>query len=239
MIETVGIRDAALYNRRMRIFLEEVGVYPVSCEKLSAGRDDRTWLDGVLAGGGKIVQLRDKESDDNVLLEKARYFKTRCREAGALFMVNDRLDIALLSDADGMHVGQNDLHPAEIRTLAPDIIIGLSCNSLEHVQQLGSLVKSSKCSASYFNVGPIYATGTKEGLHTFLGPEVISNYTSHCDLPFTVMGGIKFNHVQELISSGAKRLAVVTAISQAQDIAQETAKWQTEIMKHRQLMDNG
>ncbi len=106
-----GVKNKELYLQRCKQFEENVGVYPVSCEKLCAGRSDREWLDGVIAGGAQIVQLRDKESNDRELLAKARYFREKTEEAGVLFFLNDRLDIALLSDADGMHVGQKDLPP--------------------------------------------------------------------------------------------------------------------------------
>ncbi len=217
--------DAEKYERRLRQFVEEVTVYPVSCEKLAAGRSDREWLDGVLAGGARIVQLRDKESKDAVLLEKARHFREKTREAGALFLVNDRLDIALLSDADGIHVGQNDLPPGEIRKLAPDLLIGLSCNSEADAEALVRLVAKDPNLVSYFNVGPIYPTGTKAGLLSFLGPQAIAAFSSKCPLPFTVMGGIKYGHIDQLVACGAKRIAVVTAISQADDIKSETARW--------------
>jgi len=214
------------YNLRLRQFIEEVTLYPVSCERMAAGRTDREWLDGVLAGGARIVQLRDKESSDRELLAKARYFRDKTREAGALFFMNDRLDIALLADADGMHVGQDDLPPEEIRKLAPDFLIGLSCNTLEQAKKLGDTVKKGDCPVSYFNIGPLYTTATKQGLKEFIGIQAIDRFTSACPLlPFTVMGGIKVNHIDELCAAGVKRIAVVTAISQAPDIAGETALW--------------
>ena len=218
-----------LYRRRLQQFVQEVTVYPVSCEKLADGRTDREWLDGVLAGGARIVQLRDKESTDRELLAKAHYFRAKTREAGALFLMNDRLDIALLADADGMHVGQQDLPPEEIRRLAPEFLIGLSCNTLEQTRKLGKDVEVGTCPVSYFNVGPLYPTATKQGLREFVGPQAVGQFTKTCPLPFTVMGGIKLSHIQELCSVGVKRIAVVTAISQAIDIAAETAFWIKEI----------
>lgn len=213
------------YNLRLHHFLDEVTLYPVSCERLAAGRTDQEWLEGVLAGGARIVQLRDKESPDSELLAKARYFREKTREAGALFLVNDRLDIALLADADGVHVGQNDLPPEEIRRLAPDFLIGLSCNTLEQVKNLGAKVRKGLCPVSYFNVGPLYATATKQGLKDYLGAHAIHQFIRECSLPFTVMGGIKVDHIEELCAAGVKRMAVVTAISQAPDITLETAAW--------------
>jgi thiamine-phosphate pyrophosphorylase len=217
--------DAEKYARKLRQFTNEVTLYPVSCEKLAAGRGDREWLDGVLAGGARIVQLRDKESKDAVILEKARYFRQKTREAGALFLVNDRLDIALLADADGIHVGQNDLPPLEIRKLAPDFLVGLSCNSEKDVEVLARLIAKNPDAVSYFNIGPIYPTGTKEGLQSFLGPEIVTTLSRMCPLPFTVMGGIKYQHIDQLVSCGARRIAVVTAITQANDIKEETSRW--------------
>ncbi len=234
MIEIQGVADNQLYAQRLRQFEEEVGVYPVSCERLAAGRSDREWLDGVLAGGARIVQLRDKESSDSELLAKALYFREKTREAGVLFFLNDRLDIALLADADGMHVGQKDLPPVEIRKLAPNILIGFSCNTEEQVKALGNEVEQGQSAVSYYNIGPIHPTGTKEGLHHFLGAEAVSLFSRHCLLPFTVMGGIKREHLGSLLRAGARRIAVVTAISQAKDIASETAYWQQQVVSGRE-----
>lgn len=214
-----------LYQKRLDIFLNQVTLYPVSGEKFAEGRSDEQWLDAVLEGGAKIVQLRDKESPDGRLLAKAKYFRKRTREAGALFLINDRLDIALLSDADGIHVGQEDLPPAEIRKLAPDMIIGLSCNTEEQARELGLFERQGMLPISYYNIGPLYATGTKSGLREFIGPESVARYSNHCTAPFTVMGGIKLSHVEEVVAAGGRRIAVVTALTKAVDIAAETRKW--------------
>ncbi len=228
-----GVTDNQLYSQRLHQFVEDVAVYPVSCERLAAGRNDKEWLDNVLDGGARIVQLRDKESSDRELLEKARYFREKTREAGALFFLNDRLDIALLADADGMHVGQKDLPPVEIRRLAPNILIGFSCNTEDQVKALGEEVKQGQSAVSYYNIGPLFHTGTKEGLHHFLGAEAIPLFSRHCPLPFTVMGGIKLKHLDTLLRVGARRIAVVTAISQADNIASETDCWQQRIESGR------
>ncbi|HFQ89447.1 MAG TPA: thiamine phosphate synthase [Desulfobulbus sp.] len=217
------------HGQRLRRLIEAVGVYPVSCELLAAGRSDEEWLDAVLAGGAPIVQLRDKRSSDRRLLEKARYFRRQTRRANALFLVNDRVDIALLADADGVHLGQQDLPPEEVRRLAPDMLIGVSCNSEEQAVRLGELERQGRLAASYYNIGPLYPTATKEGLAEFLGPGAIARFSRHLDLPFTVMGGIKFEHIRPLVALGARRIAVVTAISQAADMAAETGRWMREI----------
>ncbi|HHD64564.1 MAG TPA: thiamine phosphate synthase [Desulfobulbaceae bacterium] len=233
------MKDTSRYAQRMQQFVERVDIYPVSCERLAGGRSDREWLGAVLAGGARIVQLRDKGSSDRELLAKAHYFRRKTREAGALFIVNDRLDIALLSKADGIHLGQNDLPPEAVRSLAPDMIIGLSCNTEEQARQLGLLEQQGACPVSYYNIGPLYATGTKEGLVRFLGPDAIECFSRHSRLPFTVMGGIKAEHIDVLVRLGARCIAVVTAISQAKDITCETSQLRERIIEARSRQING
>lgn len=208
---------------RLNHFINHVSVYPVSCEKLGNGRSDLEWLDGVIAGGAQIVQLRDKISDDRTFLIKARAFRQKTREAGILFLVNNRIDIALLADADGVHLGNSDIPALEARQLAPEWLIGVSANTKEQAGQ------AAEAGASYYNIGPIYATKTKAGLVNFIGPDAIKTYSAESALPFTVMGGIKRKHIGELTTQGARRLAVVTALTKATDIPNETTRWITEI----------
>jgi thiamine-phosphate pyrophosphorylase len=208
-----------IYQERLRKFITEVTLYPVSCEKLAAGRGDREWLEAVLAGGARIVQLRDKEADGRTLLAKAKLFRRKTREAGALLIVNDRLDIALLSEADGIHLGNQDLPCEEVRRFAPDLLIGVSCNREEEA------ASAEERGASYYNIGPLFTTGTKEGIKEFLGLEAIPRFSRHSSLPFTVMGGIKKQHIPALLAAGVRRPAVVTALTQAADIAAETREW--------------
>jgi thiamine-phosphate pyrophosphorylase len=213
------------YQEKLRIFREEVTVYPVSCEPLSKGRSDIQWLEGVLAGGARIVQLRDKYSNDRTFYQKALIFREKTVKAGALFIVNNRVDIALLAGADGVHLGNDDLPADRVREFAPELIIGVSCNSPEQA------ATAKARGASYFNIGPLFNTETKKNLTSFLGPAAIEQFSPLCDLPFTVMGGVKMNHVRELVSRGARRIAVVTALTQADDIAAETRCWVEEIRK--------
>ena len=211
--------EQASYKEKLTFFREKVTIYPVSCEPLANGRSDIEWLEGVLAGGAKIVQLRDKYSDDRAFYQKALIFREKTNNAGALFIVNNRLDIALLAHADGVHLGNNDLPVEKVREFGPDLIIGVSCNEKEQV----STVKER--GGSYYNIGPIYTTKTKKNLTPFLGSDVIESFSSLCDLPFTVMGGVKRDHIQDLVAKGVRRIAVVTALTQAKDIAAETRLW--------------
>lgn len=214
---------SALHQRRMAQFIAEVTVYPVSCEALAAGRTDEEWLTAVLAGGARIVQLRDKKSSDQVLLAKAKRFRQLTATAGALLIVNNRVDIALLAEADGVHLGNSDIPAQEARKLGPDLIIGISANTEEQA------ATAAARGGSYFNIGPLFPTQTKEGLSSFLGPEAIPTFAARSSLPFTVMGGIKFHHLEQLSRHQAQHIAVVTALSQAPDIAAETHRWATTI----------
>ena len=211
--------EYASYQQKMTFFQKEVTVYPVSCEPLALGRSDIVWLEGVLAGGAKIVQLRDKVSDDRTFYEKALLFRQKTRAAGALLIVNNRFDIALLSEADGVHLGNDDLPCEQVRKMAPDLIIGVSCNAPEQA------ATAAERGASYYNIGPLFQTDTKKKLTAFLGPDAIDTFADLSDLPFTVMGGIKLDHVKELVSRGGCRIAEVTPLTQAEDIAGETRLW--------------
>lgn len=213
------ISHSYLYEKRLKQFINEVTIYPVSCEKLANGRSDYEWLEAVLNGGARIVQLRDKEADDHTLYQKAVMFRRQTNAFGALFIVNDRADIALMSNADGVHLGNNDTAAAKARKTAPDLLIGVSCNTMAQA------ATAENRGASYFNIGPLFPTKTKENLSNFLGTAAITKFSTKCQLPFTVMGGIKKKHIPELIATGAKRVAVVTALTQAKDIADETREW--------------
>jgi thiamine-phosphate pyrophosphorylase len=213
------------YSGKMTFLRERVTIYPVSCEPLAMGRSDIDWLEAVLAGGAKMVQLRDKHSDDLTFYRKALMFREKTKEAGALFIVNNRVDIALMSKADGVHLGNTDLPAQEVRKLAPQLIIGLSCNSPEQA------ATAKERGASYFNIGPLYETETKKNLTPFLGPGAVKTFSSFCELPFTVMGGIKLEHIEALAALGVRRIAVVTALTQAEDIAAETRRWVEAIDK--------
>nr|MBF0221140.1 thiamine phosphate synthase [Desulfobulbaceae bacterium] len=218
---------ASTHKTRLKHFIEKVTLYPVSCEELANGRSDIEWLEAVLAGGAKIVQLRDKLSDDKTVFEKAKIFRKKTQQANALLIINNRIDIALAVGADGVHLGNSDLPANEARKLAPEMIIGVSANTEDQA------AKAAGLGASYYNIGPIFPTSTKEGLSSFLGTGAIKLFSSHSDLPFTVMGGIKLNHVAELTAHGAHRIAVVTAITQAEEMATETRLWLDQLKQER------
>jgi len=191
----------------------EVDIYPVTCERLSAGRSNLEVLNDVIRGGARIIQLREKECSRKELYHLALAFREVTQKAGVLLFINDYLDIAMAVDADGVHLGQDDLPVATARKLAPELLIGASTHSLEEA------VQAEADGADYVNIGPIFPTKTKVGIHRVLGPEAIPAISAGIRLPFTVMGGINDANIGQVLAQGARRVAMVTAITQAPDIA--------------------
>ena len=132
---------------------------------------------------------------------------------GMLLIINDHVDIALAVEADGVHLGQEDLPLAAARAIAPDLLIGISTHSREEA------LKAQREGADYVNIGPIFPTRTKEGVKRFLGPEAIAGIAAGLEIPFTVMGGINGANIDQVLTQGARRVAVVTAVTMADDVA--------------------
>ena len=121
-------------DTRLAMF-EEIDVYPVTCEALSAGRSNVEVLRGVISGGAKIIQLREKHYSKRELYNEALIFRKITADVGILLIINDHLDIALAIGADGIHLGQDDLPTIEARKLAPELLIGASSHSVEEAMQ--------------------------------------------------------------------------------------------------------
>ena len=209
---------------RKKMF-DEVDLYPVTCERLSAGRSDLDVLDGVIRGGARIIQLREKDYGKGALYRLALAFREITAKAGVLLIINDHVDIALAAEADGVHVGREDLPVAAARRIAPGLIIGASSHSLEEA------LEAERAGADYVNIGPIFPTQTKAGVTRVLGPGAIAGIAPHLGIPFTVMGGISGANIDQVVAAGARRVAVVTAITQAGDIAGAVASLRERIGK--------
>ncbi len=202
-----------------------VDLYPVTCERLSAGRSNLELLEAAIRGGAKIIQLREKDLPGRELYRMALRFREITGRAGVLLMINDHVDIALAVEADGVHLGQDDLPLAAARKIAPELIIGVSAHSREEA------VKAEAEGADYVNIGPIFPTRTKEGVSRFLGPEAIPGIAAGLTIPFTVMGGISGANIDLVLPQGARRIAVVTAVTQAADMAGAVAALREKIRK--------
>ena len=201
----------------------QVDVYPVTCERLSAGRSNLEVLKGVIQGGAKIIQLREKEYHARDLYHLGLKFREITTAAGILLIINDQVDIALAVGADGVHLGQEDLPLQVARRLAPELLIGASTHSVEQALQ------AQKDGADYINVGPIFPTETKKEADNFLGPDAIPRICQHITLPFTVMGGINESNIDQILTTGAQRVAMVTAITKANNISERVSFFRERI----------
>jgi thiamine-phosphate pyrophosphorylase len=199
--------DAA---RRAEV-LREADLYVVTCEPLSEGRGDLEILAAALDAGVRLVQLRDKRASKRALFSKALAARRLVDRYDALLVLNDHLDVALATGADGVHLGQDDLPIAAARALAPDLVLGASSHSLEQA------LEAEAAGASYVNIGPIYPTATKENAPRFLGPEAITAIAPHLHVPYTCMGGIHGANLDQVLAAGARIVAVVTAVTKAPD----------------------
>ncbi|TNF46518.1 thiamine phosphate synthase [bacterium] len=190
----------------------KVDLYPVTCQRLSAGRSNLDVLKAVIKGGSRIIQLRETDLPDEDLYNMALDFRRITRESGVLLVINDRVDMALAVDADGVHLGQDDLPVDVARKLGPELLVGASTHSVDEA------LRAQEQGADYINIGPIFPTETKDGLHRFLGPDAVTEIGGMVSVPFSVMGGINGSNIDQVVSRGAKRVAVVTAITQADDM---------------------
>jgi thiamine-phosphate pyrophosphorylase len=152
-----------------------------------------------------------KDASDAQIAATAARFVAICHQHGALFIVNDRPDLAAAADADGVHVGQDDVPVSEARALlGPDRLVGLSTHTPE---QVGA---ASKAGADYIGVGPVYETPTKPG-RPAVGLELVRYAAANAAMPFFAIGGIATRNVAEVREAGAGRVAVVRALTQADD----------------------
>jgi thiamine-phosphate pyrophosphorylase len=183
------------------------GVYPVITEKFCLNGSSIKTLREVLKGGAKIVQLREKDYPKNRILALAKKFRKLTKKAGALLIINDHIDIAIAVKADGVHLGQDDLSCAEAKKTAPGLIVGVSTHSMREA------LKAKADGADYINIGPVFPTKTKETSCNPLGLRKIKQISRAANMPFTVMGGIKESNIKEVLSAGAKTVAMITEIT--------------------------
>ena len=195
----------------LRALFESGTLYVVITEALCAGRSGLEILDACLAAGVRLVQFREKSGPDRTLYEKARAFRERTRTVGALLIIDDRVDLALAVNADGVHLGQEDLPLQAARQIAPHLILGASTHSFEEP------LEAQDAGADYINIGPLFPTGTKAVATAPVGPELIARVQPRLRVPYTCMGGIKPDNIHLPLAQGARICAVVTAVTAAPD----------------------
>ncbi len=188
-------------------------LYVIATEKFTLGRPLGEVVEAAIAGGATVIQLREKDYPVRRLIEAGLKLRRLTRERGVALIVNDRVDVALAVEADGVHLGQDDLPlPVARRILGPDKIIGLSTHSLEEAllaQQQG---------ADYIGVGPIYATRTKDPATDPVGLNLLRQMEGRITIPKVAIGGITSENAKDVILAGADGVAVITAVVSAPDV---------------------
>jgi thiamine-phosphate pyrophosphorylase len=193
-------------------------LYVILDRATARGRDLGTLLEAVIAGGCRMVQLREKEWPSGRLWPLAERLRERCRKAGVTFIVNDRVDLAVALGADGVHLGQDDLPPAVARPLLrPGMILGLSTHSVDQARL------AQGAGADYVAVGSMFPTTTKPDFQ-LVGPALVRQVRGEIRVPLIAIGGITADNLAEVIRAGADGVAVISAVGAAEDPAAATRR---------------
>ncbi len=208
-------------------------LYVVTDGKLREGLTHKQIAKEAVSGGADVIQLRDKEMTGRELFIAACEIRDITRIAGTLFIVNDRIDIALASGADGVHLGQNDLPLYEARQLAPeDFILGISVGSVVEA------IHAEAGGADYVALSPVFGTGTKHDAGPGHGTPLITAIKQNISIPVIGIGGIRKENVREVLASGADGIAVVSAVISSDDIAKATRELKSLIRQYKQTCNN-
>ncbi len=193
------------------------GIYGITLEKFSNGRSNIEVVTEMIKAGIKTIQYREKDKSFKQMFDEAKIIREMTKKAGVTLIVNDHIELALMIEADGVHVGQDDWPVKKVRELVgDDMIIGLSTHSKEQA------LEAIKLGVDYIGVGPIYDTNTKD--YATVGIEYLEFVAKNIDIPFVAIGGIKEHNIQEVLKAGAKTVALVTEITEAKDIVGKVEK---------------
>lgn len=194
-------------------------LYLVTDSVILRGRDFYKCIEDAIKGGVTMVQLREKDISGKEFLERAIKLRELTKRYGVSFVINDRIDIALLCDADGVHVGQSDIGAKEARRLlGEDKIVGVSARSVEEAKT------AKEDGADYIGIGAMFATSTKLDAKS-VSLETVENIKSNVDIPFVLIGGINLENLDTLKNLDSDGYAIVSSILKAEDIYLETKKW--------------
>lgn len=203
-------------------------LYVVTDSKLSKGRSDAEIARLAYEGGADVVQLRMKDADGGEMLRQAEIIRETADEMCKLFIVNDRVDVAIASCADGVHLGQSDI-PVDVarRLMGDDAIIGASVDNVEQA------VAAVEAGADYVGVGAIFKTSTKPDAAQGIGLGPIFEIREAVDVPIVAIGGINRGNIQDVIRAGADAAAVVSAVVAQDDVAGAAHELRDLILKIR------
>ena len=211
-------------KKRERIIIPS-GIYGITGDNFSNGKSNFRCVKEMIDGGIKIIQYRDKLKTMKEKIKEIKEIRKLCKEKNVIFIVNDHVDVAFLVDADGVHLGQDDMAPSDARKLlGPDKIIGVSTHSEEQ-----GLKAYENRDVDYIGVGPIFPTTTKDTAP--VGIEYLDYVVKNLNLPFVAIGGIKEDNIEKIIERGATRISLVSEILGADDITYTTKKLSSFLKK--------
>jgi len=195
-------------------------LYAIIDPAQSEGRSPVEVAEDLLAAGVRLIQLRDKRASPRGLYETARQLAALVRRAGGLFVVNDRADIALAADADGVHVGQDDLPVESARqVVGRGKLVGFSTHNPEQVRE------ADRSTADYVAFGPIYSTTSKANPDPLVGLEGLAHARTLTRKPLVAIGGITLENVRPVLEAGADSMAIIRGLVGAKDIAQRAREF--------------
>jgi thiamine-phosphate pyrophosphorylase len=192
-------------------------VYVITDSPYARGRSHRDVALAAIRGGATAVQLRMKDTPEREITALARELLPRCRAAGVILVINDRVDVALAVGADGLHVGQDDLPAVAARErLGPGPFLGVSAATVDEA------MAAERAGADYLGVGALYATGTKSDAGSPVGLDRVREIHRAVRVPIVGIGGITVENAADVIRSGAQGVAVITAVTLADDMVEAT-----------------
>jgi len=191
-------------------------IYPIIDSSLVTLDNIGKTAEAIIDGGAKILQLRAKSLSSKEFLETARIIRKITKDKGTVFIVNDRVDIALLTDADGVHLGQDDLPVKEARRLlGNNKIIGYSTHNLREA------LEAVRLPVDYISFGPIFPTKTKEDAQTPKGLKLLSEVRKAVEIPIVAIGGITETNMAHVLKEGVEGVAMISEILTVKDISQK------------------
>ncbi|MEF3313046.1 thiamine phosphate synthase [Paenibacillus sp. GYB004] len=187
-------------------------LYAITGEEFHPGKPMIEVMEEAIKGGCDIIQLRDKKSPRREVLAKAKALRELTLRYGVTFIVNDYIDIALAVDADGIHLGQDDLPLADARKIVGGKIIGISTHAIEEARQ------AERDGADYIGVGPVFPTKSKEDVVAPVTTSYVRQVAAEITIPFVAIGGIKLHNVDQVLEAGARRICAISEIVGSPDI---------------------
>jgi len=194
--------------------LDTLRLHLVTDSALCGERGLLAVVEAAVRGGVSCVQLREKTLATRTFVERARALKASLAPHGVPLIINDRVDVALACGADGVHVGQGDMAPADVRRLLPPGLIGLSIETLEQLEQ------AELEAVDYYGISPVFATATKADAAAAVGLAGLQAMRLRTRRPLVAIGGIAAGNAQAVVAAGADGLAVVSALCAAPDPAE-------------------